>query len=47
MRMIFDFLGTSKFLIVPSGLGNLWMSWDDLLFGSPLIWQPYAQSWPY
>jgi chloride channel protein, CIC family len=30
------FLGTSKFLIVPFGLGRLWLSWDDLFFGSPI-----------
>jgi len=39
-------LGTSKFLIVPFGLSDLWMSWDDLFFGSPLIrvmpLRPYA-----
>jgi len=30
-------LGTSKFFIVPFGLGGLWVSWDDLFFGSPLV----------
>lgn len=29
-------LGTSKFLIVPSRLGDLWASRNDLFFGSPL-----------
>jgi len=34
---LFLVLGTSKFFIVPSGLGDLWMSWDDLFFGSPFV----------